>query len=308
MKKSKNFIYDLIIIGAGPAGASAAINARDRVRAILVIEKGAIGGKIAKKESVTNHLGFENISGKDFSDRVAKQLACREIDLVKHDVTSVGKFDNLFKVTTNLETFTALSVINATGSRERELGVSGEDKEGVSYWLPQNIELLKKKEVAVVGGGHAACENAIRLSKVAKKVYIINLKDNLNCDNKLADLINKEEVIEILPRSSVVAIEGDSKVNCLLIKSTSYPVRKIAVENVIICIGWIPNSALVSGLSVTDHANYVRVNPDRSTKTDGLFSIGDTLKKRAWNIANAIADGAIAAQSATLYLERIAKK
>ena len=96
---------------------------------------------------------------------------------------------------------------------------------------------LKKKEVAIVGGGYAACENAIRLSKVAKKVYIINLKDSLGCDDKLADLINNEEIIEVLPNSSVIAIEGDSKVNRLLIKSTSYPVRKIAVECVIICIG-----------------------------------------------------------------------
>lgn len=308
MNKSKNLSYDLIIVGAGPAGASAAINARGRIGRILVLEKEVIGGKIAYKESVTNHLGFENVSGRELSVRIGNQLTCEEITYKKCEVTLISKRGESFEVTTTSEVFLGRAVVNATGSRERHLKVEGEEKRGVAYWIPSNLQTLRNKNVVVVGGGYVACENAVRLSTVARYVYLVNQKDSLNCDNGTAETISKKQNIEVLSNSSVSKIEGSEQVTSLLIKSANYPARRVMTESVIICIGWVPNSALLTNLSVLDHAGYVRVNPDRSTTTKGLFSIGDNLKKRSSNIASAIADGAIVAQSVVDYLAEVAKK
>jgi thioredoxin reductase (NADPH) len=302
-----NYVYDLIIVGAGPAGSSAALNASKRISKILIIEKNLIGGKVIKKKEIKNYLGFKNISGEDFSNLMKKHLDCDKIEFKNLNVVSVEKKNELFIVNTISEKFFGLSVIVATGSEEKKLEVKGEEKEGIFYYNSKEIDIFKEKNVAIIGGGYSACEAAKQISEIAKEVYIVNFKDCLNCDIETRKIIEERKNVKIFLNSSISKLGGKKKIKYISV-TIGNDKEKIFVDNVIPCVGLTPTSYLVKNFEVCDEFKYIEVDPSCSTKIKGLFSVGDVTKKIVWQISNAVSDGAIAAQSAIWYLEGISKK
>ncbi|WNE41470.1 MAG: Thioredoxin reductase [Mycoplasmataceae bacterium] len=315
MKKSKKIIinhekiYDLIIIGAGPAGISAAIYAKRAMLSVLMFEEDLIGGKLNKTGDIENYTGFKSIKGSSLSKMMEEQLLSFNFKIENKKIRSLKKEKDVFIAKTdNDETFFSKSTIISTGTIERKLEIEGEKEltnSGVSYCAVCDGFLFKDKDVLVIGGGYSGCESANYLSNIARKVYLVHHGKELKVDLRLKEIINSNKKIEIFLESEIIKIIGNKKVESSIILINKDIEKEINVSGVFPCIGLIPNSQLVEELEVCDSAKYILVNENCSTKINGLFSAGDVNKKRNRQIATAVSDGVIASQSAISYLNSL---
>ena len=303
-------IYDLIIIGAGPAGISAAVYAARQRLTMLIISKD-IGGQVAKKAvDIENYPGFDKISGPALVDLYQKQLKANNLEVTQDEVLNIEKKDGKFFVSVKSNNvYEAISVIIASGAESRLINVPGEEEfsgKGVSYCSLCDGPIFKDKIVAVVGGGNNGFESALFLSNYVKKVYILEYSDTVKADQENQELVTKEKHIEVITSAKVVKIEGKVFVNSITYQDVTSGKEKILeVSGVFVEIGYKPSTSFLNDLvEYNDNKEIVFDPKTLATKTPGLFSAGDCNVSKYKQIVMASGEGAKAALSAYGYIKR----
>lgn len=303
-------IYDLIIIGAGPAGVAAAVYAARQRLSILIISKD-IGGQVAKKAvDIENYPGFEKISGPDLVDLYQKQLKANKLEVTLDEVIVIEKNNGKFFVSTKSgKIHETISVITTSGAESKMLNVPGEEEfagKGVSYCSLCDGPIFKDKIVAVVGGGNNGFESAIFLSNYVKKIYILEYSDKVNADQENQELVANNKHIEMITNAKVLKIEGKVFVNSITYEDMADKKEKtLEVNGVFVEIGYSPSTSFLNGLVELNDKNEVIFDPNTlATKTPGLFSAGDCNVSKYKQIVMASGEGAKAALSAYEYIKR----
>ena len=299
-------MYDIIIIGGGPAGLTAAIYALRANKSVLVLEKGSFGGQITYSPKVENIPGFVSVTGNEFAEKLVEQALELGAEIEPTEVFSV-KDGEVKTVVTEDGDFEAKAVIIATGAKHRLLGIENEENligNGISFCAVCDGAFYKDEEVAVIGGGNSALQEAILLSDVASKVYVVQNLDYLTGEKKLSDQLYAKENVEIITGSVVKAVNGADELESIVItKTADNQDRKIAVKGMFIAIGLVPQNAQFTNVIGLDAYGYADSDESCTTSTNGIFVAGDCRKKRIRQVATACADGAVAALAACDYID-----
>lgn len=293
---------DLIIIGSGPAGLSAAVYAQRAMLDQVVIEKGFSGGQIVTTEQVDNYLGLFGENGYDLAMRFKDHADQLGVPFLEAEVTQIADAGDHKEVRLESgEVLTAKAVILATGANHKPLGVPGEADltgAGVSYCATCDGAFFRNKIVAVVGGGDVALEDALYLSKLCEKVYLIHRRDELRGAKVLQQRVFDTENIEFLGSSQITRITGTNMVEQITVEDKkSGDTRDIALSGVFIAVGMEPQNALVQGLAALDDAGYIIAGEDCRTSVPGIYAVGDIRTKQLRQVVTAVADGAVAVSS-----------
>ncbi len=299
---------ELVIVGGGPAGLAAALYAARAGLDTVLYEEGMPGGKAATTERIENYPGFpDGIGGVELMMNMQAQAQRFGARMVNAGVEAIEPGDAQFILQTGEGRVTARAVILATGVTPRPLNVRGEAEftgRGISFCATCDGPLFRDRVVAVVGGGDAAVEEALFLSRFARKVYLIHRRDALRATKVLQDRAFAEPKIEFLWHSVVQEVLGGRTVEAVLIRDVrSGETRAVAVDGVFVYIGMEPNSRLVRGLVALDEQGYVITDEEMRTSRPGIFAAGDVRRKTLRQVVTAVADGAIAAVTAGHYLE-----
>ncbi|KAB1434532.1 thioredoxin-disulfide reductase [Candidatus Galacturonibacter soehngenii] len=304
-------MYDLIIIGSGPAGLSAAIYAQRAVLNTLVIEKNVMsGGQILNTYEVDNYPGYKGINGFDLGMKLREHADELGAKFVEADVTSIQVEGVIKKVITNQGTYETKAIIIATGARYRKLDVPGEAQYagmGVSYCATCDGAFFRNKTTCVVGGGDVAVEDAIFLARMCEKVYVIHRRDEFRAAKSLQDKLFSLDNVEIIWDSTVKQINGeDGKVSAIEIKNVkTQEETTISCDGVFIAVGIIPNSDEFKDLVAMDEQRYLVAEEDCVTNIEGIFAAGDIRTKMLRQIITAASDGANAVTSVQNYLNSV---
>jgi len=305
-------MYDVVVIGGGPAGLTAGLYAARGGLKTIVYESNVFGGQIVFSNEVENYPGFEKgISGMDIIDKFMKQAEKFSVELSYDGVSRIEDEGKIKKVYLNSNTcIITKTIIITAGASANKLGCPGEKKflgKGVSYCATCDGAFFKNKVVAVVGGGDSAIQEALYLSNLAKKVYIIHRRDTLRAIKILRDRASSNDKIECVCNSIVKEIQGDQLVNGILIQNTQDGSKKrVDVDGVFIYVGTTPNSGFVSDIIKTDDSGYILTNEHMETNVSGIFAAGDIRVKSLRQVVTAASDGAVATESAQRYIEKIA--
>lgn len=301
-------MYDIIIIGSGPAGLSAAIYAQRACLDTIVIEKNGIsGGQVLNTWEVDNYPGFPGVTGFELSRQFREHANKLRARVVQDEVVQVELSGNVKKVVCEEETYEARCVILASGAHHRTLEVPGEEElrgAGVSYCATCDGAFFRGRTVAVVGGGDAALEDAIFLARMCEKVYIVHRRDKLRGAKRLQERLQALENIEFVWNSETVAIEGKAQVEALRLRQTKTGEEKrLDVDGVFIAVGIAPESELYAGQLELDEQGYIRADESGQTSVPGVFAAGDVRTKALRQILTAASDGANCVASAERYLQ-----
>ena len=301
-------MYDIIIIGSGPAGLSAAIYAQRACLDTIVIEKNGIsGGQVLNTWEVDNYPGFPGVTGFELSRQFREHANKLGARVVQDEVVQVELSGNVKKVVCEEETYEARCVILASGAHHRTLEVPGEEElrgAGVSYCATCDGAFFRERTVAVVGGGDAALEDAIFLARMCEKVYIVHRRDKLRGAKRLQERLQALENIEFVWNSETVAIEGNAQVEALRLRQTKTgEERRLDVDGVFIAVGIAPESELYAGQLELDEQGYIRADESGQTSVPGVFAAGDVRTKALRQILTAASDGANCVASAERYLQ-----
>jgi len=299
-------VYDLIIIGAGPGGLSAAIYAKRAMLDFLIIEKWLPGGEIANTFEVENYLGLNRLSGMELADKMVKHVNDLGIDITVDPVTKVDFSNDIKKIITEENIYLAKTIIIASGASAKKLGVSGENRLngfGVTYCATCDGFLYKGKTVAVVGGGDVAVEDAIYLSRIAKKVILIHRRDELRAVKSLQERMLKIENVEVKWNSTVEEIMGKDFVEGIIIKNKlSNTIETIAVDGVFMAVGYKPNVDFLENSIELIEGNWIKTDSCLETNVKGVYAVGDVRDTHLRQIVSSVSDGAVAVTLLTKYL------
>lgn len=290
-------IYDLIIIGAGPAGIGAAIYAKRNGLNVLVIEKGIPGGLINYTNIVENYPGFPSISGPDLADNFKKHLESLDVNYIRDEVLEIVDGE-IKRIITKKNEYQTKKIIIAIGRSPKKIGLPNEDKlfgYGISYCSLCDAMLYRGKNVAVYGGGNSAFEEGIYLAKFAKEVIILNRGLSLRADNILQDKIKEIKNIHIINECKVTKITGESKLESIEINDN----ETLNIDGLFIYIGYKPATKFIDNLNICDELGYIIVDNNYETNIKGIFAVGDVSKKGVYQIVTAVSEGAIAAINVT---------
>lgn len=301
-------MYDIIIIGSGPAGLSAAIYAQRACLDTIVIEKNGIsGGQVLNTWEVDNYPGFPGVTGFELSRQFREHANKLGARVVQDEVVQVELSGNVKKVVCEEETYEARCVILASGAHHRTLEVPGEEElrgAGVSYCATCDGAFFRGRTVAVVGGGDAALEDAIFLARMCEKVYIVHRRDKLRGAKRLQERLQALENIEFVWNSETAAVEGNGQVEALRLRQTKTgEERRLDVDGVFIAVGIAPESELYAGQLELDEQGYIRADESGQTSVPGVFAAGDVRTKALRQILTAASDGANCVASAERYLQ-----
>ena len=301
-------MYDIIIIGSGPAGLSAAIYAQRACLDTIVIEKNGIsGGQVLNTWEVDNYPGFPGVTGFELSRQFREHANKLGARVVQDEVVQVELSGNVKKVVCEEETYEARCVILASGAHHRTLEVPGEEElrgAGVSYCATCDGAFFRGRTVAVVGGGDAALEDAIFLARMCEKVYIVHRRDKLRGAKRLQERLQALENVEVVWNSETAAIERDGQVEALRLRQTKTgEERRLDVDGVFIAVGIAPESELYAGQLELDEQGYIRADESGQTSVPGVFAAGDVRTKALRQILTAASDGANCVASAERYLQ-----
>ena len=299
-------MYDLIIIGGGVAGMTAAIYASRAGLSTLIIEKGGFGGQAALTSTIENYPSYKEIEGFELAANMKAQVDALGVESYSADVMSLAKENDIFTVLTNADSFAAKTVIIANGVRRRELGITGEDAlrgRGISWCAVCDGGFFRKKKVAVIGAGNSALGDAIYLSKLCEEVYLIFRREHPTATKSYLDKLKDIDNIHLMPRHIPLEIKGEKRVSALTVKNLdTEEISDLEVNGVFEAIGLIPDNDLFAELVELDERGYIVTDDEMRTKTAGLYAAGDTRQKTLRQIITACADGAQAATAAQEYL------
>lgn len=304
-------LYDIIVIGGGPAGLTAALYARRAGRTALILEKNALGGQITWSPKVENYPGMPAVSGLEFADKLAAQVLDSGAELELDEVTKIEPVSGGFKVLTAFGgEYAARAVILALGARPRRLGLDGEQEligAGVSFCAVCDGEFYKDQDVAVCGGGNSALQEALYLSSLCRAVYLIHRRDEFRGDSALVQAVKARENIRLMLSMKVSALKTDGgaepRLVGLTLSGADGDTMTLAVECLFEAIGHEPESEIAAGLIKLDESGYADSGEDCLTCVPGVFVAGDLRVKSVRQLTTATSDGAVAALAACSYLD-----
>ncbi len=300
-------IYDVLIIGSGPAGMTAAIYGKRAGLSVAVLEGNYInGGQILNTYEVDNYPGLPGISGLDLADKFKEHAASHGAEFLRGKAESVSLEGNIKVVHTRKEDFRCRTLVIASGAVHRKLGVPGEETlngMGVSYCATCDGAFFRDKTVAVVGGGDVAVEDAIFLARGCRKVYVIHRRDQLRAAKTLQDSLFATEGVEMYWNGVVTRIDGENKVQRITVeKTTTGESQELEVDGVFIAVGITPDTGFVKDFVELDSQGYIIAGEDGKTSVPGVFAAGDVRTKQLRQVITAAADGANCITSAEEYL------
>ncbi|HNW26691.1 MAG TPA: thioredoxin-disulfide reductase, partial [Candidatus Gastranaerophilaceae bacterium] len=311
-KKMKTYEFDTVILGGGPAGLSAAIYAARGASSTAIIDISMLGGQPTNYLELENYPGFGLIDGFDLMENFEKHVD--RFDVKKFPMQEIDKIDltaQIKIIQTKEATFKAKTVILATGAKSKKLGISGEKEflgRGVSYCAVCDGAFYKDKNVAVIGGGNAAVEEGMYLTKFAKKVYIIHRRDTLRADKIIQERAFKNKKVEFVFDAIPVEILGDDLVNTLVLKNVkTNETTNLEVNGVFPYIGFSPNVEGFDGQIKQDGNGFIITDERMQTSIEGVFAVGDIRKTPLRQVITAASDGAVGAVFATKYLETLSE-
>ncbi|MBB5356223.1 thioredoxin reductase (NADPH) [Anoxybacillus mongoliensis] len=310
---SQEKIYDVIIIGAGPAGMTAAVYTSRANLSTLMLERGVPGGQMANTEEVENYPGYDHILGPELATKMFEHAKKFGAEYAYGDVKEVIDGDEYKTVVTSNQQYKARAIIIATGAEYKKLGVPGEKElggRGVSYCAVCDGAFFKGKELVVVGGGDSAVEEGVYLTRFASKVTIVHRRDQLRAQKILQQRAFANEKIDFIWNHTVKQInEKDGRVGSVtLVHTQTGEEREFPCDGVFIYIGMVPLTKPFASLGITNENGYIETNELMETKVPGIFAAGDVREKSLRQIVTATGDGSIAAQSAQHYVEELKEK
>ena len=301
-------MYDIIIVGAGPAGLTAAIYARRAEKSVLLIEKGAFGGQITFSPKVENYPGFPSLSGNELADHFVEQALGLGADVEIETVTALEDCGTHKVVhTEDGNTYEGKAVIIAAGAKHRHLGLPNEDihlGEGISFCAVCDGAFYKGKTVALVGGGNSALQEAILLSEGCEKVYVVQNLDFLTGEQALQDILAKRTNVEVILGTVVEALPAAAPLKSVTLRRVADDhVYDLTIDGLFVAIGLEPENTPFANLAALDERGYIDAGEDCLTATPGLFVAGDCRQKGIRQVVTAASDGAVAAMAACRYLD-----
>ena len=302
-------IYDMIVVGGGPGGYTAALYAARAGMQVAVVEKLAAGGQMAQTHQVDNYPGFEDgIDGIDLADKMQDQAHRFGAETIYAQVERLELEAVPKTVHTDQGDYFAKTVVIATGANPRKLGLPMEQEftgRGVHYCAACDGMFYRGNTVVVVGGGNTAAADALALSRIAQKVYVVHRRDTLRATKLYHKPLLEAKNVEFLWNSAITALEGDGRLSGVVVKDLQNgQERFLEVNGLFVSIGRVPATALVEGQLQLDQAGYIQAGEDTESSLPGVYAVGDVRSKQVRQIVTAVADGAVAAHAAESYLSQ----
>lgn len=306
-------IYDVVIIGAGPAGMTAAVYASRANLSTLMLERGIPGGQMANTEDVENYPGYESILGPDLSNKMFEHAKKFGAEYAYGEVKEIIDGEEYKTIDAGSKQYKTRTIIISTGAEYKKIGVPGEKElggRGVSYCAVCDGAFFKNKELFVIGGGDSAVEEGVYLTRFASKVTIVHRRDELRAQKILQERAFANEKVDFIWNSTLKSInEKDGKVGGVtLISTVDGTETELPADGVFIYIGMLPLTKPFQNLGITNENGYIETNDRMETKIPGIFAAGDVREKQLRQIVTATGDGSIAAQSAQHYVEELMDK
>lgn len=298
-------LYDIIIIGAGPAGLTSAIYARRAAKKVLVLEAKIYGGQIINTLAIENYPAEEHISGVDFASKIYNQAKNLGAEIIFEKAININDLGKEKEVITTKNTYRAKTIIIATGSENRKLGLNNESElvgKGISYCATCDGAFYKNKIVAVVGGGNTALQDALYLTDIASKVYLIHRRDVFRGEETTLNNLKEKNNIEFIYNSNVTKLNSIDKLKSIEVTNNDGSKKTINVDGLFIAIGRIPENENFAKLINLDSTGYIIASENCHTNIDGIFVAGDNRLKDVRQLVTAVSDGAISAVEAINYI------
>lgn len=297
--------YDLIIIGGGIAGITAAIYAKRSNLNVLILEKNAVGGLLNKIAEIKNYPGFTSINGYELTEKLNAQLTELEVPVKIEEVINIELENEVKRVVTKEEEYLTKSILITTGRIPKKMGLDNEDNlygRGLSTCALCDGNFFSGKDVAVIGGGNSALQEALYLANIVNKVYLIHRRDKFRADENLVKEVKENSKIEIVYNSNVTNIEEENNI----VKSITLNNEKtINVSGVFVYIGFIPGTNFIERLGITNEFGYIITNGFGETKIPGIFAAGDIIDKQVYQLVTAASEAAIAAININMYCKKL---
>ena len=303
-------MYDILIIGAGPAGMTAAIYGQRGGKKTIVFDKLSYGGQVINTSEVANYPGMPNMTGLDFADKTYNQMKELGAEMSYEEISEIRDADKPIKtvVTSSGKEYECKTIIIATGSSPRPLGVENEDRfkgAGISYCATCDGAFFRNKTVAVCGGGNTALEDAEVLSDIAKKVYLVHRRDEFRADATNVKRVKTKKNVELVLDSVVTAINGERFIQGIEVENKKTGDKiELKIDGLFVAIGQMPENDIFRDIVTLNKAGYVEAGEDCLTGTDGIFAAGDCRAKKVRQITTAVSDGAIAALAAIEHINK----
>lgn len=298
-------MYDIIVIGAGPAGLTAALYALRASKSVLVIEQSTFGGQVTYSPKIENYPGIPEMSGNEFADKLLDQVLEMGAEVEMEKVTGIVDEGSRKLVFAGNKKFEAKAVVIAVGVHHRQLGVARENElvgNGISYCAVCDGAFYKDKTVGVVGGGNSALQEAVLLSDLCEKVFVFQNLAFFTGEKKLLEILDKKDNVELMTEVTVKEFKGDSELTGVVLNTVNGE-KEISLDGLFVAIGLEPKNSAFAESAELDGNGYFDSDESCTTKTEGIFVAGDCRKKSIRQITTASADGAVAALAACRYID-----
>ena len=304
--------YDMIVVGAGPAGMTAALYGARAGKHVLLLEALTAGGQIVDSQRIENYPALPDVDGYSFAQSLYDQVVAQGVRVEYGTVQAIEKRTDGIAVFVGETEYFAISVILATGLKHRRLGVTGEDRfvgRGVSFCATCDGMFFRGRDVAVIGGGNTAVQDALVLSDFCSRVYLVHRRMELRAEQGLAERLKQKNNIEFIGNTVVKEIRGEQTVSSLLLSDVATDKeRELPISGIFEAIGQIPQNGAFANVVALDEEGYFLVNDAMETSLEGVFAAGDACRKTVRQLTTAVGDGTVAALSAAAYVDSVCAK
>ena len=298
--------YDIAIVGGGPAGMTAALYAARAGKSVVLFEGEMLGGQILPTRKIENYPALPDVDGYTFADGLTKQITALGVEIVYASVSEIKKTDGEFTLTTGQGEYASRAIILATGLKHRKLGLAGEDAligRGISFCATCDGMFFRRREVAVVGGGNTAVQDALVLAEYCSRVYLIHRRNKLRAEKSLAEEMMAKENIEFIGETVIEELQGEETLQSLTLRNvTTGAVEYLPVAALFEAVGQLPQNAAFADLVDLDEDGYFITDNSCATSCPGIFAAGDACRKNIRQLTTAVSDGTVAALSAVEFL------